>query len=201
MKREEKTELTRARIVKAALREFGAHGYGGGTLNRICAGNLSKGLVYHNFKDKDELYLTCVRASCDSLTAFMQAQPGTVELRQYTAARWRWCRANPDMAHIFFEALLAPPEALAPRIRECIQSFNDMNRQMYRAFLATVPLRDGVSADEALEYFCRIQELFNASFRGGDGEALDERIAAHETRIGKLFDLILYGIAKEEEHL
>ena len=66
MKQEERTELTRKKIMKAAVNEFGTYGYEGGTIGRICkTGNINKGLIYHNFKDKDALYLACMKESCD----------------------------------------------------------------------------------------------------------------------------------------
>ena len=68
MKQEERTELTRKKIMKAAVNEFGTYGYEGGTIGRICkTGNINKGLIYHNFKDKDALYLACMKESCDLL--------------------------------------------------------------------------------------------------------------------------------------
>ena len=60
MKREEKNSLARQRILDAALEEFSSRGYEGASLNTVCAEKgISKGIIYHHFKDKDELYLLC----------------------------------------------------------------------------------------------------------------------------------------------
>ena len=67
MNQSEKTELTVLRIMQAALEEFGTGGYAAGTMNNICKRGINKGLIYHNFKDKDELYLACLRQSCGKL--------------------------------------------------------------------------------------------------------------------------------------
>ena len=62
MKQEEKTKRTRERILEAALTEFGTKRYEAASISSICSKNhLSKGLLYHNFGSKDELYLYCVR--------------------------------------------------------------------------------------------------------------------------------------------
>ena len=61
MKKEEKTELTKKKILSAALQEFGSNGYRGASLNAICESGTPKGLLYHNFKNKDALYLSCVK--------------------------------------------------------------------------------------------------------------------------------------------
>ena len=56
MKREEKNQQTRRRIMDSALAEFAEKGYGGSSVNTICAAQgISKGIVYHYFENKDEL--------------------------------------------------------------------------------------------------------------------------------------------------
>ena len=61
MKQQEKTQKTRERILAAALEEFGRKSYDAAAINSICeAGQIPKGLLYHNFKNKDQLYLACV---------------------------------------------------------------------------------------------------------------------------------------------
>ena len=47
MKREEKNQQMRQRIMDSALMEFSKQGYGGSSINTICAAqNISKGIVY-----------------------------------------------------------------------------------------------------------------------------------------------------------
>ncbi|MEG1748002.1 MAG: TetR/AcrR family transcriptional regulator, partial [Oscillospiraceae bacterium] len=69
MKRDEKNLISRRKILDSALAEFGTQGYGMSSVNTICtAGDISKGILYHYFRDKDELYLACVQELFDSLT-------------------------------------------------------------------------------------------------------------------------------------
>lgn len=47
-----------------AIEEFGEKGYDNASINTICAKySISKGLIHHNFKNKDELYLWSVEES------------------------------------------------------------------------------------------------------------------------------------------
>ena len=57
MRKETKTERTKERILAAAMDEFGSKGYAASSLNNICNAGISKGLLYHNFKSKDDLFL------------------------------------------------------------------------------------------------------------------------------------------------
>ena len=72
MKKEEKTELTRKRILAAAMKEFGENGYQGASLNRICDIGIPKGLLYHNFENRDALYLACLEQSFATFTGFLR---------------------------------------------------------------------------------------------------------------------------------
>ena len=61
MNREEKNQQTKRRIMESALAEFSQKGNGASSVNTICAAqNISKGIIYHYFKTKDDLYLACV---------------------------------------------------------------------------------------------------------------------------------------------
>ena len=85
MKRDEKNQQTRRRILDRALSEFSEKGYGGSSVNTICAvQGISKGIVYHYFENKDQLYLSCVEECFQRLTAHLSAalqaeEPGPVE--------------------------------------------------------------------------------------------------------------------------
>ncbi len=72
MKKAEKTELTVSKILGAALEEFGISGYASGTINNICKRGINKGLIYHNFNDKDALYLECLEKSCQKLVTMIE---------------------------------------------------------------------------------------------------------------------------------
>lgn len=72
MKQAERAELTRQKIIRAAMKEFGANGYRGGTIGNICKTGINKGLIYHYFSSKDDLYLECVKISCGKLVGQLE---------------------------------------------------------------------------------------------------------------------------------
>lgn len=116
MRKEEKTEITKERIIKAAMREFGKNGYEAAKLNTICKDyGISKGLLYHNFRGKDELYLICVGKCFLDVTAYMKSQNFKNDFRMYMEARFQYFSENPLYARIFFEAVLQPPHEIKKR--------------------------------------------------------------------------------------
>lgn len=198
MKRAEKTELTVSKILKAALEEFGTNGYADGTINNICKRGINKGLIYHNFKDKDELYLACLKNSCLKLVTLIEESGCTCDHLQYMKLRMYFFEEYPNEAHIFFEAILQPQEKLRDRIEEILQPFEEINERIYRSVVAALTLRDGVTEADAMAYFRQMQRMFNGYFSSAScpNVELGERIREHELSLPQLLDFMLYGVAK-----
>lgn len=198
MKQAEKTERTVSRILAEATAEFGQNGYACGTVNHICKRGISKGLIYHNFKGRDELYLTCLKESCKKLEVLIRQNGSLPDLLQYIRIRMRFFAEYPNEAHMFLEALLQPQPHLADEIHETMLPLDELNEQIYRAAVSSVTLRDGITEEDALHYFRQMQRMFNGYFSSPANRpvTLDEQIREHETNLPKLLDFMLYGIAK-----
>ena len=203
MKKEEKTELTKEKIINAAILEFGTKGYDGSSLNNISNTGISKGLIYHNFKNKDEVYLACVERCFSSLKTYLQGQAADIDLQQYMDLRFHFFSENELYARIFFEAVLQPPKKLSERIKELKKDFDGLNMQIYCSTLSTVKLRDGVKESEALQYFEIVQKMFNGYFSSPaySDTTFTNVIADHEIMLSKLLDYMLYGIAERRKKI
>ena len=197
MKKSEKTEITVAKIVEAAMIEFGTNGYAGGTVNNICKTGINKGLLYHNFTGKDELYLTCFKRSCEEFTSYVNENDGTTDFDRYMAARMDFFHQYPNEAHIFFEVLLNPPPHLSDEIQDAMAEFNRLIESICKQTLDMLTLRDGITTEDALSYFHLMQTMLNGYFSSPafQNVVLKEKVKMHETIILKLFDFMLYGIA------
>lgn len=206
MKREEKKLLSKQKIMDAAIQEFGEKSYGEASLNTICdTGNLSKGIIYHYFTDKDELYLACVKECFDKLTSFLNRddydftnfQKG---INKYLAARYQFFRQYPHYSHLFFSTFLQPPTHLIKQIKELRKDFDVQNTRYYETALTHITLRENITTEEAMEYFFIFQEMFNGYFQSKAYENTDfnSLIKDHEMKLSKLLNMMLYGIAKED---
>lgn len=200
MKRVEKTKLTVSKILEAAMEEFGTNGYTGGTINNICKKGINKGLIYHNFKDKDELYLACLNISCGKLLALIDENGSIPDQLQYMSIRMKFFKSCPLESHIFYEAILQPQDNLRDRIQEIMQPFEEINEKIYLSVISSVELRDGVTENDAIDYFRQMQRMFNGYFSSPEYRrmTLDGQIREHETSLPKLLDFMLFGIARGE---
>jgi AcrR family transcriptional regulator len=204
MNREEKNLLRRKQIINSAIAEFGINSYAESSLNAICKnGNISKGIIYHYFEDKDELYLVCVTECFDRLTTFLNSKSiifNNVEedIKKYIDMRNQFFSENPLFSNIFTSALFQPPKHLISQIKGIKTELDKFNINFYEQILQNVNLKSYISREEALEYFLIFQESFNYYFQyktyGNPKELFDD----HELKLSKLLKIMFYGMAKEE---
>lgn len=202
MKQSERTEQTKEKIITAAIEEFGTSGYDASSLNNICSKHkIAKGLIYHNFKDKDMLYLACTSHCFSALIEYLENQKSDVDLETYMSLRYHFFSIFPLYARIFFEAILQPPIKLKAMIKEQRKAFDALNREICRCALQKRKLRNGVSEAQALAYFELMQEMFNGYFSSSAyaGSDFSTIVADHEERLNQILEFMLYGIAKEGE--
>lgn len=169
MKREAKTELTKEKIISAALQEFGINGYDAASVNAVCERHhISKGLIYHNFHSKDEIYLVCVdRVFCE-LTEYIHKYlgsdlaPSDEKLQAYHSARTKFFDENPSFLRIFCEAVVFPPPHLEESIGELRRRFDSVNAEVVRKLTSDLHLRLDISEPKLIDTFCRSFDLIDA---------------------------------------
>lgn len=201
MRKEEKTERTKERILVAAMDEFGSKGYAASSLNNICNAGISKGLLYHNFENKDELFLACVRQCFHSLSEYLKSKNVGTDIQKYTAARLSFFREHENESRIFFDSILQPPDKLKKDIEKARTEFDSFNQSIYEHLLNQITLRPGVTRENCLQYLKLMQNMFNGYFSSPaiGNLSFSETLSAHEKELPKLFDFILYGIAEQEK--
>ena len=199
MNQKEKSRLSREKIIRAAVREFGTNGFRGTTINGVCGQEIAKGLLYHYFSGKEELFLSCVEHCFTSLVKYLRAGRGEENLQKCLRLRARFFREQPLYARIFFEALLQPPVNLRREIKMAQREYEEFNRHLYQKMISGLVLRRGVTEETALEYFSLMQEMFNCYFSSPAyaEQNIQELMKAHEAQLETMLDYMVYGIAQE----
>lgn len=207
MKRELKTLQSREKILHAAIGEFGSNGYDKASLNAALAqSGISKGLVYHYFKNKDELYLSCVKSCFEALREYLEtnctnSSQSDHRLEEYFDARQRFFTENPLYIRIFFNAVIQPPTHLKTDIEGLKKDLDQFNLNIFESALSGLTLRKGISIEDAVSYFIAVQEIFHRQYFQDSNSWENESnfIVLHEEKVRKSVDMILYGIAEEEK--
>lgn len=197
MTKEEKTKRTREKLINSAIEMFGERGYEGFNINEFCRTyDVSKGILYHNFSGRDELYLEGAKKCYSEFTEFLENSGKISDIRQYMKVRLKFFLEHPIYEKFFFEILLRPPFNLIEEIRTIQEKQLEFNKQVFRNLITDAPLREKMTIEEALDYFDIMQEVFNRKFIkiSKDAENLDVLSKYHEEKIEKFIDYLLYGI-------
>ena len=202
MKKELKTKLTRERIVEAALIEFSQRGYKAFGINELCKNHkISKGVLYHNFAGKTELYLACIRESFQKAITYIMGTSGEIpSLADYMERRHRFFKEFPRHSHIFFEAWLTVPTEISEAVEDEKRSFEQLNEQVFEKLLAESTLKDHISPEQAKSYLAFIQQLFRSYYALAESDTKLSELAGHyEDKLNTVLNLMIYGILKDEE--
>lgn len=208
MNREEKSALSRQKILDAAMEEFSRNGYEGASLNTVWAQKgISKGIIYHHFRDKDELYLLCVKCCFDEITGYLQNASenltGTASerLKDYFDARIRFFSEHPEYLGIFLDASFQPPKKLFSRIVSLRQGFDTLNVSVLSGLLEGEHLRKGLTVDLVVDDFRMYMDYFNLHFKSACTQtgSPEELFREHEERCHRQLDILLYGVLNREK--
>jgi TetR/AcrR family transcriptional regulator len=203
MKRGEKNALSKQRILDAALHEFSERGYDMASLNTLCAENdISKGIIYHYFKDKDELYLSCAADCFNRLTAYLgvlktdKTDSPETQLRRYFDARLHFFAENPVYLGIFLNVVLYPPAHLAKELAGTQKEFDSQNVSILTTLLESAPLQDDIAISEIVSDFKMYMNYFNARFRTvlEHADSPKQALREHEERCHRQLRILLYGV-------
>lgn len=206
MKQEEKNRLARQRILTAAMEEFSENGYENASLNVVCTKHsISKGMLYHYFKDKKELYLLCVKECFDALASCLretsESFSGLPEqrLKRYFDARLLFFAENPLYQGIFTDTALTPPSSLRNEIAACRSGFDALNLSILTGLLNGQKLRKGLTVAVIVEDFKLYMDFFNIRFSvmSGEEKPTKELLCRHEEMCRRQLEILLHGVLEK----
>lgn len=195
-----KTKLSKDKIIAAAIDEFSKKGYNGFVVNELCKqGGISKGVLYHNFSGKADLYLLCARESFKKAMDIIKGEESTVPtLEQYMERRHQFYKAYPKHSRIFFEVMVATPQDIKVELEPYKQMFEELNEQVCLNLLSTSNLKEGIQQEEALTYLRFIQDLFRSYyFNYTEKEDMDIVAVSYEKKLQTVLHWMIFGILEK----
>ena len=202
MKQEERNRLKKEKILGAALREFGAKSFAEASVNTICGEDgISKGIIYHYYTDKDELYLACVRECFQAMTGYlaehMPPLNGTAEekLTVYFDVRLQFLEEHPNYQGIFYQVTMYTPQHLREKVKQIREPFDRYNLAVLQDVLKGSRLRRHITPADlaALDmlyviYANSTEQMLSATLEGA---------AAREELCKHWITVLLYGVVEE----
>ena len=174
------------------------------TVDGICAGHgISKGMMYHYFSGREELFLRCVeevfgglRLWLEPLLERLDALEPRSAIREYFLARERYFGERPVEKAIFENAMFRTPRGLEERIEALHVPLSELNRRFTLRLTERLQPRPGHSREELQLYFEAIDRAYKTlldAFTSGGVRSVEEMVE----RSGRLLDLLIFGIAEQ----
>ena len=207
MTQKERQDRSKEEICRAAMEEFGTLGYDKVTMERICGNHgISKGMMYHYYSNKDELFLLCVERTFADLKAHVERDMGELEgqtfldtIKNFFMIREYYFQLHPKARMIFEEALLHPPKHLVEQIRELRGPIRELNLQFIRQLVKKMPLRPEVNPQMAARYLESVEYFFQSVMRNYQGGHTGTDLHTMFETAGEILDMVLFGIMRQSE--
>lgn len=205
MKQQERQKKSKEKILQAAITEFSASGYDKVTMENICTRHgISKGMMYHYYSGKDDLFLLCVQNMYQMMQQYLEENMAELEkkdalhaLKEFWMLRESFFGEHPPFKNIFENALLRTPPHLFEKIEEIRGPIEALNRQFLHRTIGKIELRENLKKEnvsiylEAMEsVFWKLVEQYRREQRISDAHSLMEAA-------GELWDMVLLGVVRQ----
>ena len=205
MKQQERQKKSKEKILQAAITEFSASGYDKVTMENICTRHgISKGMMYHYYSGKDDLFLLCVQNMYQMMQQYLEENMAELEkkdalhaLKEFWMLRESFFGEHPPFKNIFENALLRTPPHLFEKSEEIRGPIEELNRQFLHRTIGKIELRENLKKEnvsiylEAMEsVFWKLVEQYRREQRISDVHSLMEAA-------GELWDMVLLGVVRQ----
>lgn len=207
MNQQEKNRISKERILHASLAEFGSQDYSSVTITQLCKKHqISKGLLFHYYKNKDELFLLCVEKLFLDLSKYLelhfetQSGPMETNLHAYIQKRSEFFGEKPRYARIFYTVIFNPPTHLIPDIQKMRAPIIETNRRFWQSILSTLQLKPTINPDEVIDLIMNLESFVHMRFQHKSIDITDQstdQIAEYTAEYINLFHMLFYGIVEQ----
>lgn len=206
MTHQERQAHSRAEILRAAMEEFGNRDYNQVNMEAICKNHgISKGMMYHYYSNKDELFLLCVQETFNALKIYVEQNmtiPGAEDplqhIQNYFMIREAFFQLHPRQKNVFENALLRAPEHLKEDIRTLREPIRQLNLNFLEQLTSAIPLRPGLDPKLATHYLESIEPLFRDVLFRFQAEKKSQDVHTLLETVTEVLDMFLFGVLQQK---
>ena len=143
MTQKERQERSRKEIYQAALEEFGTYGYDKVNMERICGNHgISKGMMYHYYSNKDELFLLCVERTFQELRAHVERDMAHLSGEDTAAAVKPMRRLNQEFIEGLIDKMPLRPDLKPEMVTRYLETIESLFQNMIVSYQGGHPAQD-----------------------------------------------------------
>lgn len=154
---------TATKIVQCSIALFNEYGYDGTSISDISKSTeMSRGILYHYFQNKDKLYLHCAKKCIDEFRIYIKAN-FTEEKRGKEAAlallnlQQNFLKIHPQYRVLSYNTLALRPPHLSAELTEIREELRKDNAIAFEGAFKDVKFGKGVTLDDALHFLSLLQ--------------------------------------------
>lgn len=194
------------RILEAAIEEFAQKGYQAASTNTITkSANVAKGLLFHYFKNKESLYISCYRRVLNwTQSEFEKFAERSKDcdffefLKEWSLRKISLATEKPVYAK-FLLSVSTLPERLQKTIMTTIkESFSNSIHVLYEK-IKTVKLRENIDYEDAMIFvkvvFDGLGEFYLNQYVNRTQQIL-ENLDEIKIQTDKIIDMLKFGIVE-----
>lgn len=186
----------RKKIIKASLEEFAENGYKAASTNSICKkAEISKGLLYHYYPSKQELYLSILKLGIDNFKKSVNIQKihskkGIEYISDYFNDKFKFFSDNSLHHKVMVNAFLNP---CMNEEKELAKHFYDYNNTLIYEVLKSIDINSKFEKEKVFELIVIVGEKLEEKHlknigKEDDYEALEEFRKDHKLMIEIIFE-------------
>ena len=185
--------------------EFSQFGYEKVTMDSICAKHkISKGMMYHYYSGKDDLFLLCVQEMYTMMQAYIEERISELKkkealeaLKGFWTLRESFFEQHPEQKNIFENALLRTPEHLSEKIAEIRRPIESLNRRFLHETLGKIELRENLKKENTSIYLEAMESVFWKLVDQYLSKKLVSDVHSMMETAGELWDMVLLGVVRQ----
>jgi AcrR family transcriptional regulator len=160
------------KIVNAFLSELNEHGYAACNTNKVAeAAGVSKGLLFHYYKSKENLMITISEEALEKLYLFFkefdtEGLTLVQAIKKYTQYKAEFLYAEPQFYRLITTVLFGLPAELKQKLEPLINKVIGIARERISAHLARENLRSGVKITDATDLIFSILRIISDKYAG-----------------------------------
>ncbi len=139
-----RSDLTKQKILDAALIEFGDKGFALASTNAIyVAAGVSKGTVFKYYPTKADLFYAVFAREVDTMLLDLEPVLSSLEndvfekVMEMTFAKALYAREHPHATRLLMDAIARPPESIRSRL---VQHISDLTRLSVQLLFRDLPM-------------------------------------------------------------
>ena len=186
------------------MEEFGSNDYEKVTMDSICSKHgISKGMMYHYYSGKDELFLLCAKETFLQLsdhisrdTASLNGQDAFEIMQNYFLTREYFFREHPKQKNIFENALFHTPKHLREEIQVLRKPLRELNQHFQQRVIEKLKLRPELDTERIFRYLEGIDYVFWTLVEQYSGEKRAD-LQSFEEAAKQVLNMVLFGVARQ----